>query len=528
MQRSRWIPPALMLTALLGTGIGSAITYATRDANWSFAADTRHAVVAPPVEGLQHARGLSDAFKYASHTIAPSVVSIRSTKVFKPAVQRFENGKPQNGKAMPRPELPPELKQFFGDDFLQRFGQGGQLEQFQVPGNPDREFRQEGQGTGVIITKDGYIVTNNHVVEGADEVEVTLSDDRTYAAKVIGTDAKTDVAVVKVDAKDLVPARVGDSDKIEVGDWVVASGSPFGLTQTVTSGIISAKGRSGVGIVEYEDFIQTDAAINPGNSGGPLVNLEGEVIGINTAIASRNGSFAGVGFAIPSNLVMKIVHAIKDNGKVERGWLGAAIQDLNKDLAESFKYDSTHGVLIGQVVPGSPAEKAGLKSGDIVMEINGLHQHNANMLRNQVAGTEPNTTLPLTIWRNGKEMKVNVKIGVLAEKLTSLETPATEEVAQHEDEGVTRLGITVKNLTADMAKELKVDNVKGVVITGVENGSLAEEAGLQQGVVVMSIDGKPVHNIDEFKTATSDEHVKHGVRLHVAGEGYQRFVFLKG
>lgn len=523
MRTSSRITSALVLTALLGTGIGSALTYATRDANWSYAADARRIDTPPPVEGLQHARGLSDAFKYAAQAIRPSVVSIRSTKVFKPAQQGGGNA-----PRMQRPELPPEFRQFFGDDMFERFGAqpfGG--EQFGGQGNP-RQFRQEGQGTGVVITSDGYIVTNNHVVDGADEVEVTLSDDRTYAAKVIGTDAKTDVAVVKVEAKDLVPAKVGNSDKIEVGDWVVAAGSPFGLTQTVTSGIISAKGRSGVGIVEYEDFIQTDAAINPGNSGGPLVNLEGEVIGINTAIASRNGSFAGVGFSIPSNLVTKIMRAIIDDGKVERGWLGAAIQDLTQDLAQSFGYDSTHGVLIGQVVPGSPAEKAGLKSGDIVVAYNGHEQTSANSFRHQVASTKPHTSAPLKVLRDGKPLTLTVKIGVLEETHTSLVEPSAQPAAK-EEAGVTRLGMTVKNLSADLAKQFNVaEKLKGVVVTEVEAGSLAEEAGLRAGVVVMSIDGKLVHNVDDFQAATSDDHVAKGVRLHIAAEGFQRFVFLKG
>jgi serine protease Do len=515
---------ALVLTALVGTGIGSALTFATRDANWSYAADARTAATAPPAEGLEHARGLSDAFKYAAQAIRPSVVSIRSTKVFKPAVRQRGEG----GRAAPRPELPPEFRQFFGDDFFERFGAqpfGG--EQFAIPGNP-RPYRQEGQGTGVVITKDGYIVTNNHVVDGADEVEVTLWDDRSFSAKVIGTDAKTDIAVVKVEANDLVPAKVGDSDKIEVGDWVVASGSPFGLTQTVTSGIISAKGRSGVGIVEYEDFIQTDAAINPGNSGGPLVNLQGEVIGINTAIASRNGSFAGVGFSIPSNLVTKIMHSIIDDGKVERGWLGAAIQDLSKDLADSFGYDSTHGVLIGQVVPGSPAEKAGLKSGDIVVKFNGRQQKSANNFRNQVAGTKPNTSAKLEVMRDGKPVTLTVKIGTLEEKLTSHEEGA-DDVASQEEEGVTHLGMTVRNLTPDLAQQLKVgEGIQGVVVSDVEAGSLAEEAGLRAGVVVMSVNGQPVQNVAQFKAATSDDQVAKGVRLHIAAEGFQRFVFLKG
>lgn len=509
MRQKRRITAALVLTALVAAGVGSAITMIGHDSHWSYAADSRR-VQQPPHEPLQHAQSLSGAFKFAAQAIQPSVVSIRSVKEFK-ATRR----------SVPRPELPEEFRDFFGDDFFDRFEM--------QPRAPEGGFRQQGQGTGVIVSEDGYIVTNNHVVRGADEVKVTLMDERSFQAEIVGTDPKTDVAVLKIDANDLTAAALGDSDAIEVGDWVIAAGTPFGLEKTITAGIISAKGRAGVGIVEYEDFIQTDASINPGNSGGPLVNLRGEVIGINTAIASRSGSFAGVGFSIPSNMVRMIMDDILDDGKVERGWLGAVIQNLDEDLAESFGYDSTEGVLIGQVVPDSPADKAGLKAGDIVIEYKGERQRDANSFRNAVAATKPNTRSELVVMRDGQRKTLTIAIGLLDDEKLAAAAPLRPGGEQEDaSESVSELGVKARTLTPELARQLKLDeDLSGVVVTEVEPGSLAQRAGLREKDVVISVNGKRVETLAAFQEVTKEADVKRGLRLHVSTDGFQRFLFIK-
>ncbi len=299
----------------------------------AYAVERGQAVAAS--EHLEHATSLSASFKHVVRALKPSVVSISSTK-------RVETVRSDNRRRFGSEQTPDEFRQFFGDDFFDRF-------LFDTP-SPRRNFQQQGLGTGVIIRDNGYIVTNNHVVADADEVKVTLSDKRQFTAQIVGTDKATDVAVLKIDASNLQAASWGDSAALEVGDWVLAIGSPFGLEQTVTAGIVSAIGRANVGITDYEDFIQTDAAINPGNSGGPLVNLQGQVVGINTAIASRNGGNMGVGFAIPSDMAGSVINKLIEHGEVQRGYIGAAIQDLSADLADSFGYQGTDGVLVGDVV----------------------------------------------------------------------------------------------------------------------------------------------------------------------------------
>ena len=512
------IPVALVATALISLFVGSSIALVTYDSQQSLAdsISTREAPP-PPKQPLEHAENLSGAFKHAAGVISPSVVSIRSTKVFQAPARGGEEPKRS-------PQLPPEFEKFFDEDFFDRFGGapfGGSF-----PGVPREGMRQQGQGTGVILTTDGYLVTNNHVVEGADEVQVQLFDRRSFPAEVIGTDAKTDVAVLKIEAADLTPAVIGNSDHIEVGDWVVAVGGPFGLQHTVTAGIVSAKGRADVGIVEYEDFIQTDAAINPGNSGGPLVNLRGEVIGINTAIASRSGSFAGVGFSIPMNMVQSVVGDIMDDGTVQRGWLGAAIQDLNEDLAASFNHDSTEGVLVGQVVPDSPAARAGLKAGDIIVELNGRNQSGASSLRNQVSRIKPDTTIPMVVVRDGKVKTLNVTIGLLDENVALRMGESTESGA--ETHSASELGVTVSTLTPELADRLGIEESAGkVVITEVESGSLAERAGLRSSELILSVNGKQVESAQAFTDAANAANLAAGIRLHVHSEGFQRFVILK-
>lgn len=315
----------------------------------------------------------------------------------------------------------PRLREFFEEHGLKRFFQGPQGPHSQ------REFRPQAMGSGVIVTPDGYILTNAHVVNQAQEIKVTLTDKRSFKAKLVGADKESDVAVIKIDAQNLPAAELGDSDKLRVGEIVVAVGNPFGLNKTVTSGIVSAKGRTNMGIVDYEDFIQTDAAINPGNSGGPLVNIRGQVIGINTAIASRSGGYQGIGFAIPSNSARLIMADLIKEGKVHRGLLGVNIQDLTESLAKSFESKSSKGALVSQVVPAGPAEKAGVKTGDIIVAINGKAVESAAQLKNEVAACKPASKVSLSVFRNGKTVKLSARLG---ERVAKTDTPAVPPQAK--------------------------------------------------------------------------------------------------
>ncbi|MBN1852714.1 MAG: Do family serine endopeptidase [Pirellulales bacterium] len=464
----------------------------------AYAAESGQALAAK--EQLAHATDLSKGFQYVAKAMRPSVVSISSVRKIQPAANRS------------RPELrqiPDEFRGFFDEDLFDRFFE------FRIP---EGGFEQRGLGSGVIIRPDGYILTNNHVVQQADEINITLSDERTFKATVVGTDDKTDLAVLKIEASGLVPAEIGNSDRIDVGEWVLAIGSPFGLDQTVTAGIISAKGRSDVGITDYEDFIQTDAAINPGNSGGPLVNLKGQVVGINTAIASRNGTYMGVGFAIPSNMAQMVTSNIIEHGKVQRGWLGAAIQDLNESLSQSFGFQSQEGVLIGDVVADGPADKAGIQSGDIITKFSGKDVAKAYQLRNAVASTTPDTTVDVVLFRDGKYRTVQVVVGELGSGLGS--------VAGRE--ATIGLGITAQTLTPEIARQLGYpENETGVVVTSVEPGSLAAQVGIQPQDILVAAGNTPIRNIEDFREAMKDQDLSQGIRIQVKREGMRRFVFLK-
>jgi serine protease Do len=394
-------------------------------------------------EQLAVANDLSEAFRDVAKAMRPSVVSISSTRRMEPRMN------PEN-------RIPNELRGFLDEDIFERFFE------FQIP---ESGLAQRGLGSGVIVSEDGYVLTNNHVVGDADDVDVTLSDGRQFRAETVGADKATDIAVLKIDASDLVPAKLGKSAALEVGEWVLAMGSPFGLDHTVTAGIISATGRANMGITDYEDFIQTDAAINPGNSGGPLVNLHGEVIGINTAIASRTQGYMGVGFAIPSEMAGHVMRGIIDKGFVTRGWLGAAIRDLSEALAESFEYDSTDGVLIDDVVAESPADKAGLKAGDIVTSFNGQTVESANELRNAVAATAPGSEVNLDIVRRGERKTLTVNVAQLNEDKLAAATGGRESS--------NNLGMTVEDLTPSRASQLGINDVQGVVVTEIESNGMA-------------------------------------------------------
>ena len=458
-------------------------------------------------EKLASVNDLSSAFKSTATALRPAVVSISSVK-------RVHVAKNSGGSSA-NPQIPEEFRRFFGDDL---FGH------FNIP-SPPRGYVQHGLGSGVIVSKDGYVLTNNHVVAGADEVTVHLSDERKFKAKVIGTDPATDIGVLKINATDLVPAKLGDSSKMEVGDWVVAIGSPFGLTQTVTAGIVSAIGRADVGITDYENFIQTDAAINPGNSGGPLVNLHGEVIGINTAIASRTGGNLGVGFAIPSNMARSVMESLIAHGRVERGWLGAAIQNLDKELAASFHYGRTEGVLLGDVLADGPAAKAGLKSGDIVVRFNGKPIKNANQLRSVVAATKPNTNVQVEVFRDGKEQTFTVHVGLLDQEALA---SAHGSSGSSGNVQANKLGVTVQTLTPDLAGQLGYgEGTKGMVVTKVEPGSIADSAGIRPKDIIVAVGGVQVGNAAEFHKALDAQDLSQGIRLQVMRDNVRRFVFLK-
>jgi serine protease Do len=502
--QTRKISRLIIVTLLTVAVITGALTWPDLLSRVTYAIERGQAGASQ--EQLALASDLSEAFQHVSRVLRPSVVSVSSVKrvqVSEPQVRRFDS------------QMPDEFRRFFGgDDLLDRFF-------FDIPSAP-RGFEQHGLGSGVIVSSDGYILTNNHVVQGADEVTVTLSDNRQLDAEVVGTDKATDVAVLKVVSNGLHPAKLGDSSNLQVGQWALAMGSPFGLDQTVTAGIVSAVGRANVGITDYEDFIQTDAAINPGNSGGPLVNLRGEVIGINTAIASRNGGYQGVGFAIPINLARHVMESIIDHGAVTRGFVGALVQDLNEDLAQSFGFDSSEGVLIGDVVDGGPAAKAGLQAGDIVTSYRDKKVTSAAQLRNAVAATEPDTRAAVEFYRHGEAKTVTVTVGKLDEKKTvtagRIGAAATGQ-----------LGMTVEELTPELAQQLGVDrDERGVVVTDVERSGLAARGGIRPGDIIMSFGGTRIASLADFREALRDHDPTLGVRLQVQRDGVRRFIFLRG
>jgi serine protease Do len=458
---------------------------------------------APPVHLTVNESDLPREGKYITSfapvvkRVAPSVVKVYITT---------------KAKMVTGPESP------FTDDFFRRFfgdqfNSGGQERNFHVP-------RQHGLGSGVIVTKDGYILTNNHVVDEAENIRVALNDGREFTAKVIGHDPKTDIAVVKIDAHDLPYMTLADSDKIEVGDLALAIGNPFGVGQTVTMGMVSAKGRGNVGVgTDYEDFIQTDAAINPGNSGGALVDAEGRLIGINTAILSRSGGSQGIGFAVPINMARSVMESLVTEGRVVRGYLGVLIQDINPDLAKEFNLSQDHGALVSDVTPKSPAEKAGLKSGDVILDFNGKPVTDSRHLKLQVAETTPNTTVPVKVLRDGKEKTI---------ELTVKELPGSEKLAKADKEEDTSSdtlnGVTVSDIDATAKRQLDLpNNVKGAVITNVDQDSAAYEAGLRPGDVIEEINRKPVQSADDAVKLTENVKSKKTL-LKVWSKGGSRYL----
>jgi serine protease Do len=427
----------------------------------------------------QAAKELSKAFSSAAKAAMPAVVSVKVEKTLTA---------PAAGLGGPEGFNDPFGQ--FNDDFLRKFF-GRRLPPQQAP----RKYRQEGLGSGFIISEDGYILTNNHVVGDVDKITVELKDGRSFPnAKLIGTDPDTEVALIKIEGENFPVLPMGDSSKLDIGDWVIAIGSPFELSETVTVGVISAVGRNKMGIAAYEDFIQTDAAINPGNSGGPLIDLDGKVIGINTAIASSSGGYMGIGFAIPINMARTIGEQLKKSGKISRGYLGLQAEDVDSEKAELLGLKEAKGVIISIIMNGSPAEKAGLKVNDIILAVNGEKVQSYDAFRKEVALMSPGNKVRLDILRDGKPRTLTATLGDRRAALAKEEPPAEEEPK-------TALGLEVQDLTKDLAGQLHYKAGEGVLVSGVTPGSPAAEKGIQPGDLIVSVNGHAVTSVDEFTKA---------------------------
>jgi serine protease Do len=439
--------------------------------------------------------GVPDGFAELAAKQAHVAVNISTTKIVK-SMQRLS------------PFQSKQFKDFFGDEFFRHFF--GQI--------PEQEMKQRSLGSGVVVSEDGFILTNNHVVADADEILVTLSDKKKYEAQIIGRDPKTDLALIKIETEKPIPAaKLGDSDKLMVGDWVVAIGNPFGLGSTVTAGIVSAKGRI-IGAGPYDNFIQTDASINPGNSGGPLFNLNGEVIGVNTAIVSQSGGNVGIGFAIPINMAKSVMPQLKEKGKVVRGWLGVTIQVVTQEIKEQFGLKTEEGALIGEVTKDSPADKGGLKRGDVIINFDGRKVKVMNALPAMVAETPVGKEVEILIIRKGKEKRLTITIGELEEDTRVAATiPKIEE----------SFGMSVQELTPEIAESLSLKGEKGVVISGVKKGSPASDAGLQRGDLIQEIEHEPIENLSDYKRIMKESSSKKQILIVIKHRGHSRYVVLK-
>ncbi|MFQ5521207.1 MAG: DegQ family serine endoprotease [Candidatus Methylomirabilia bacterium] len=420
-------------------------------------------------------RALEEAFVAVADRAMPAVVNVSTV--------------PKAGPVPRGPELEERFREFFGPEFFERF-----FPRRQPP-------RSRATGSGLVVDPSGYILTNNHVIENAAEITVQLSDKRKFTATLIGRDPKTDLAVLQIDAPRPIPvAELGDSDKIRIGEWAIAIGNPFGLDRTVTVGIISATGRTRVGVATYESFIQTDASINPGNSGGPLLNLDGQVIGINTAIVAAG---QGIGFSIPINMAGAIMRQLIATGRVVRGWLGIAIQDLTEELASAFGVKPRSGVLVADVIEGSPAAAGGIKAGDIITEFGGAQVREATDLQKQVAATPPGQPTALTVIRDKHPRHLTVKVGEMPEEGTVVAAA----------EGDQDWGLTVTGLTSELAARHELTAKRGVVVTEVEVASAGDKAGIRPGDAILEINREPVADVEAFRTAIAK--VKPGERVPV-------------
>ena len=452
------------------------------------AAEVKPALPPPSVTQVSEARSLGHTFAQVAAQLSPSVVRVSVAKTEK------------------QQQVPDQLRYFFGNP------EGGGM---------GRGQKVRGLGSGFVIDKAGYIVTNNHVVEGADEVKVTFVDGKTVAAKVVGTDPKTDVAVIKVDAASITfaPARFGNSDSMQVGEWTIAIGNPEGLDHTVTVGVLSAKGREGFGMVQYADFLQTDAAINPGNSGGPLVDIDGNVIGINTMI---RGVGTGLNFAIPSSMAKPVVDQLIKTGKVRRPYIGIKMQDVTPEMSRTFGPNAPErGVIVGEVMAGSPADRAGVKAGDVIVRIDGKVIDGSRNMQNTIVAKNVGQKVELAVWRDGKEQRLVSTTAEMPADSTSPHGAASTPAEQHG-----KIGLGLQNLTSDIAQELKLPRgLRGAVIGQVRSDSPAEEAGLKRGDVVTEVDRRAVGNADEAMRALSQPN-PNGHLLRVQREDQAQYVVI--
>ena len=439
---------------------------------------TSHATSAPtPAIVVAASTTPANGFTEVARHVTPAVVNITTVMTEQAS----------DGFSVPD-ERRDRMDEFFGTPFWPR-GRG--------PSDPfERRGPRRGQGSGVIISSDGYILTNHHVIAKAREVNVTLPDKREFKGKIVGADPKTDLAVVKVNAQDLPAVPWGDATKLQVGEYVLAVGNPFGLNSTVTLGIVSAVGRGHMGITQYEDFIQTDAAINPGNSGGALVNTKGELVGINTAIFSQTGGYQGVGFAVSTTMAKPIYESLASTGKVVRGYLGIGLQDLNQDLARSFSIKDSKGALISDVKEGSPAEQAGLKQGDVIIQYHGTSVEDGVVLQRLVTRTPVGTKVGLKVIRDGREREMTVKVGEQPDetKVAKMERAETDNALS---------GLVVEEIDQETARELGLNLKRGVVVTRVEPDSGAENAGLQPSDVIREINRQPIRSVKDFEQVSS-------------------------
>ena len=470
---------ASVVSVMAGMALSGAIERDHPGVQPANAASSAAPIVAP--------QGLPDFISLAKK-LSPSVVNVSTTQMRKATQDRPGLDDDQMGQ------------------FFERF--------FGAP-TPRGPQRRGGQGSGFIIDSNGTILTNYHVVDGTEKIVVTLSDGKNYDAKVVGKDQKSDIAVIKIDAgRELPAAHLGDSDRLEVGEWVMAIGNPFGLDHTVTSGIVSAKGRN-IGSGLYDNFIQTDASINPGNSGGPLINLRGEVVGINTAIFSQSGGNIGIGFAIPANSVKELLPQLRDKGKVVRGFIGTSIQKVTPEIADSLGLKQARGALVSDVVKGGPAERAGLKAGDIIVEFDRKEIKDSTDLPLQVARVAPGAAVQIKVLRDGKEMTLPLTVGEMKES----------EIVAATQEG--DFGLTVQPVTPQLAENLGLERAEGLVITAVKRGSAAEEAGLRSGDVITEINRQPIKNMADYNRELTRHEKAKSVLLLVRRGQSSLFLALK-
>jgi len=483
-----------MITGLLI--LGSVAFLGAEYATYSHAAGATAAVAASP--SVPIAQGVAPGFADVARAVTPAVVNITSR-----AVRTRDRGQRD-------PRDP--MEEFFNSPFGPPEGPRGPHGQ--------REPHGGGMGSGVIVSPDGYLITNNHVVEGANELTVTLPDKREFKGKIIGTDPKTDLAVVKIDASGLPFVRWGESSKLQVGEYVLAIGNPFGLNSTVTLGIVSALGRGRMGITQYEDFIQTDAAINPGNSGGALVNTAGELVGINTAIVSQTGGYQGVGFAVPASMAKPVMESLVATGKVVRGYLGVAIQDLTQDLAKSFGLKQAKGALVSNVAEDSPAGRAGLQQGDVIIAYQGKPIEDPTDLQRAVTRTPVGTKATLKVIRNGREQDVTATIGEQVETMKVASADASMENAL--------AGVEVQSLDLQTARELGLHGkAQGVVVVNVEPDSQADRVGLAQGDVIREINRQPIKSVKDYEKVAGSLKKDESALLLINRRGASLFVTVK-